>query len=219
MKINFGRLKAKDPDDKKFPLKAALRKKIVRPSSKYWTSRWVGNQNTHHGKDKSSCVGYAWHGFLQASPVNSREPLPLVIYHGAQEHDEFDGVDYEGSTVRGGAKYLNEVIKQVKEYRWAFDLDPCLDWLATKGPLVFGTDWHTGMMKADAKGFIHSTGSVEGGHAYLILGYSEPRRALRIQNSWGRGWGQKGRCWLSYDDAELLIDAAGEACTAIEGKV
>jgi hypothetical protein len=139
-----------------------------------------------------------------------------MIYHGAQEHDEFDGVDYEGSTVRGGAKYLNEIVKQVMEYRWAFDIDPCLDWLAFKGPLVFGTDWKTGMIDTDPWGYIRAKGGNEGGHAYLILGYSNSRKALRVQNSWGTGWGQKGRAWLPYEDAELLIDADGEVCTALE---
>ncbi|QFR33419.1 C1 family peptidase [Ancylobacter sp. TS-1] len=38
-----------------------------------------------------------------------------------------------------------------------------------------------------------------GRHAMVIIGYDEARQAFRIQNSWGEGWGDRGRGWLSYD--------------------
>jgi C1A family cysteine protease len=33
----------------------------------------------------------------------------------------------------------------------------------------------------------------------VAVGYDEARKALRIQNSWGRSWGDGGRGWFSYD--------------------
>ena len=37
------------------------------------------------------------------------------------------------------------------------------------------------------------------GHAMLVTGYDDARRAFRIQNSWGREWGDGGYAWYSYD--------------------
>lgn len=47
-----------------------------------------------------------------------------------------------------------------------------------------------------------------GYHAMAIVGYDEDRQALRVMNSWGLGWGDKGYAWIGYDTFRLL---AGEA--------
>jgi C1A family cysteine protease len=39
-----------------------------------------------------------------------------------------------------------------------------------------------------------------------------------MQNSWGKGWGQKGRAWITFNDLEALIEDYGEACVATEIK-
>ena len=41
---------------------------------------------------------------------------------------------------------------------------------------------------------------------------------MRAVNSWGEGWGQRGRFWLTFGDLDKLIKADGEACVAIETK-
>jgi hypothetical protein len=46
------------------------------------------------------------------------------------------------------------------------------------------------------------------GHAMVAVGYDDARRAMRIQNSWGRGWGEGGYAWLGYDDWREKIKAA-----------
>ncbi|MEJ7927065.1 C1 family peptidase [Sphingobium sp. AN641] len=45
-------------------------------------------------------------------------------------------------------------------------------------------------------------------HAMAIVGYDEERQALRIMNSWGPIWGDKGYAWVDYATFKLL---AGEA--------
>ena len=37
-----------------------------------------------------------------------------------------------------------------------------------------------------------------GGHAQLIVGYSDTRKAFLSLNSWGATWGQGGFCWIPY---------------------
>lgn len=37
-----------------------------------------------------------------------------------------------------------------------------------------------------------------GGHCVTIIGWSESKKCFLIQNSWGEGWGQKGKFWMPY---------------------
>lgn len=45
-------------------------------------------------------------------------------------------------------------------------------------------------------------------HAMAIVGYDEDRQALRIINSWGSIWGDKGYAWIAYDTFKLLTGEA-----------
>lgn len=38
-----------------------------------------------------------------------------------------------------------------------------------------------------------------GGHAMLLIGYDDAKRAFKIMNSWGTEWGDNGFGWISYD--------------------
>jgi C1A family cysteine protease len=46
---------------------------------------------------------------------------------------------------------------------------------------------------------ITGPGTAGPGHAILIVGWDDSRRAWRIRNSWGSGWCDGGYAWLSYD--------------------
>jgi hypothetical protein len=37
-----------------------------------------------------------------------------------------------------------------------------------------------------------------GGHAMVLVGYSEPKQAFKLINSWGDTWGDEGFGWISY---------------------
>ena len=162
-----------------------------------------------------NCVGYGWHGLLRAYPHLQRDPMPIPLYHQAQVNDEFRGEDYEGSSVRGGAKAL-KLAGKLTNYAWAFDLETVLNWIGTHGPVVLGTDWYDGMMTADATGLVAPSGDLAGGHAYVAIGYDDPSHRLLCQNSWGKDWGVNGRFYMHYEDISALIATNGEACTPTE---
>ncbi len=48
------------------------------------------------------------------------------------------------------------------------------------------------------------TGPPLAGHALLIVGYDDARKAFKVRNSWGHNWGDDGYCWVSY---ESLLNA------------
>lgn len=183
---------------------------VARPVRKTWRIAWKGDQGT-----TSACVGYSWHGLLRALPHLQREPSPTAIYEAAQTLDEWPGEEYDGSSVRGGAKALQAAGK-LTAYAWAFDIETVLNWIAVKGPVVLGTTWYDQMFRPDASGLVSPGGAVAGGHAYLAIGYDDKLKRVLCQNSWGTAWGVKGRFSLRYEDAQALIARDGEACTATE---
>ncbi|UKJ06065.1 C1 family peptidase [Solitalea lacus] len=42
------------------------------------------------------------------------------------------------------------------------------------------------------------SGRAYGGHAVAIVGYDDAKNAVKVQNSWGTGWGLGGYFWIDY---------------------
>ncbi len=67
-------------------------------------------------------------------------------------------------------------------------------------PVVFGTqitNFFRGIrddsvVQKPSSGFI-------GGHAMVIVGWSESKDAFQVRNSWGESWGNNGYCYMSAD--------------------
>ncbi|MBK7475848.1 MAG: peptidase C1 [Haliscomenobacter sp.] len=49
-----------------------------------------------------------------------------------------------------------------------------------------------------------------GGHAMCVIGYDDDLQggAFQIMNSWGQEWGDRGFCWIRYDDFEHFVKEA-----------
>lgn len=165
------------------------------------------------------CVGYAWKGYKKIAPVITNTGLLAPqIYRRAQQLDEWPGENYPGTSVRAGAKVLEEE-GILQEYMWAYNITTITNWLLTRGPVCVGTDWYNNMFHPDTNGRLHIGGGVAGGHAYLLSGYNSKTKLVRMINSWGRMWGQAGRAWIHELDLAELLSNNGEACTAVERKV
>lgn len=214
-KPGLGRIYVPDARDEAYRMASVLRahaEPLV--GSRFWRTGPVLNQGKF-----PHCVAYAWGGFLQAAPIMNRSIPDLAsLYRRAQEMDEIPGTNYDGSTVRGGAKALDEM-GLILEYRWAWDLETVVRWLLHKGTVVVGTTWFTRMSTPNTAGFVIPDGDNEGGHAYLLVGAQVEQKRVRMLNSWGPSWGELGRAWMTFDDLERLIDGQGEACAAVERRV
>jgi hypothetical protein len=210
----LGRLPSIDDRDVKFPMRAALAP-VPEPVTRYWYFRNVLDQG-----NTPQCVGHAWRGWLQSAPVIYKlaDPDAHKIYFEAQKVDEWPGEGYEGTSVRAGAEYLN-TMGHVAQYLWAFDAETVIKYLLTTGPVVMGTSWYNSMFDPDSKGNlkVDPASGFAGGHAWLLYGANRKTKKVRMVNSWGTGWGQKGKAWLSFDAlGTLLSEYDSEACTASE---
>ncbi len=76
-------------------------------------------------------------------------------------------------------------------------------------PVVFGTKVTESFkqVKSDAIVFYPNGGWI-GGHAMVIVGWSESKQAFEVRNSWGEDWGVKGYCWMDkgYITASVTAD-------------
>lgn len=214
MSHGLGRLPSTDKRDKRFLLKTILPVTTGRRYRAWPGYRWRLDQG-----QTPQCVAYAWTHFLVDSPITHRPAtLPVgtnELYHRAQLVDEWEGEGYDGTSVRAGAKVLQES-KLIAEYRWAWNLTDIITCILEQGPVVVGTNWYESMFRTDANGFVMVTGDVAGGHAYKLDAVNLDARRFRLKNSWSKAWGRLGYALISFTDMERLIAEDGEACLALE---
>lgn len=196
---------------------------------------WDGNHRKNVRRTKTvfldqgqegACTGFGLAHVLAATPrshTDVDDEFARILYHRAQRHDEWPGEDYEGSSVNGAMKAARE-IGRIKEWRWAEARLEIRHGLSYHGAGELGVWWYTGMFDTDENGFIHATGTKEGGHALALTGYrtanwTNPQGlvitgvAYRLENSWGADWGDNGGAWiwestvldLLADDGELAF--------------
>lgn len=222
----FGRIEAHgvgDDKDDQFPLRAAIPRAVALPRTRYWSFFYKALDQGSTG----TCVGHGGKDWMLAGPVTQTKPFTpptaIDLYVECTKVDEWpqnDNGDLNfGTSVRALFKVL-QARGLVAEYRWAQSLADVQEFVSLVSPLVIGVNWYDGMMFTDKDGFIHPTGGIAGGHCVIIIGVDNVKRRFRILNSWGPGWGQSGRAWVSFEDMERLIFAeGGEAAAGLETRL
>ncbi|MFD2573578.1 C1 family peptidase [Spirosoma soli] len=82
-------------------------------------------------------------------------------------------------------------------------------------PIIFASTLDNNFMRLkekDASGdYIwksYDASSASGGHAMVLVGYDDQKKAFKLQNSWSDRWANKGYLWLSYDIVERAVQEA-----------
>lgn len=82
------------------------------------------------------------------------------------------------------------------------DVPQIKSFLASGEPVILSLQTYKNFLP---KGMVRSgnvykekVGGFLGGHAVVAVGYDDDRNAVKIINSWGKGWGENGYGWIDY---------------------
>jgi C1A family cysteine protease len=83
--------------------------------------------------------------------------------------------------------------------------------LLHKSPVLFATYPDEGFKRPLPPYIISKrVGPAPSGHAMVICGYNNAKKAFRVMNSWGKGWADNGFAWIDYDFfVQNLADMVG----------
>jgi hypothetical protein len=216
--FGLGRLFAFDEKDFGY---SALEQAPSRPNRRYKyhnaSALWSYQNGYPH------CVAHSWLHMIESGPITHPSPLgtaafdTVEFYRKCQLIDEWPGENYDGTSVRAGAKIAQEM-GLIESYWWGHDLESLINAVFLQ-PVVAGTDWFDGMSYPKGNGLIEVSGDLAGGHAYLYDGVNLDEEVFRIKNSWSRVWGVNGFAYIKFKDVEKLIETYGEFCLCVEKKI
>jgi hypothetical protein len=202
-----------DERSRNYPIRSLVSMK--KPRSYTWRcNAW------HDQGQEGACVGFGMAHELAARPAEVKQTdasMARVLYWEAQKIDPWDGGSYpgaspfyEGTSVLAGVKVVQE-LGYMESYRWAFGIEDLILGVGYNGPAVLGINWYEGMYNTDSDGYIHPTGNKVGGHCLLCRSISIKKQHFILRNSWGKGWGINGDCYISINDMKKLLEEDGEA--------
>jgi C1A family cysteine protease len=79
------------------------------------------------------------------------------------------------------------------------------DALYTNGPLITTMVVYTDFFSYGGGVYAYAWGVLEGGHAVLIVGYSDAGQYFIAKNSWGTGWGESGYFRIAYSQLDNSV--------------
>jgi hypothetical protein len=204
----LGRHVEHDVRSRDFPAVA----KVTPPKSVTWR---------HHGRvlnqgNLGSCTGNAMTDALMCDPLWQKgqtltEHDAVALYELATKLDGIPGVYPPDDTGSSGLAVAKAAVAEgwITGYSHAFGLDQALAALQA-GPVIIGVNWHSDMDNPGPGGVVHVGGTIRGGHEVCVVGCDADKKTVRVLNSWGPHWGDKGYFTLSWADFGRLLNEQGD---------
>lgn len=188
-----------------------------------------------------SCTGNAMVGMLMTEPfvantllahngVDLSEADALNFYSVATRIDRYRGVYPPEDTGSNGLAVCKAAVKAgyLKGYAWNFALESALRTITLR-PVIGGFNWYSGMDEPDRDGIVRASGSIRGGHEFLIIGLhienehrgdkntlmADMSNLVVCLNSWGPEWGHRGVFYIPIPDFGSLLKQDGDIKTGI----
>jgi hypothetical protein len=164
-----------------------------------------------------SCTGNALTGVLVTAPwKHSRlsERTAVELYELATTLDSTPGEYPPDDTGSSGLAVCKAAQQKglISAYHHAFGIDHALDALVI-APVIIGIPWYSSFDEpTDGILEISDDAYVRGGHEVELLGIDVKNEFVEGVNSWGTGWGAKGRFTMSWDTLARLLAEDGD-CT------
>jgi len=172
-------------------------------------------------RDVGACTGFAGIGARNTAPnhhvgeVSLPDSTGFAVYHRATELDDIPGTwqpdgwgEDTGSSGLAACKAMVEMGIFTK-YEWCFGLQHLLLALPSN-PVMAGTNWYEGMFSPTGKGLVQISGSIAGGHEWVVRGYSLKYQLFYCLNSWGNKWGIGGEFLMSFPTMDRLLREDGD---------
>lgn len=176
-----------------------------------------------------ACTGNAEEGLLGTEPffavipeshprkptgdADDDEAQAVQLYSEATRLDPFSGAYPPIDTGSNGLSVCKaaKAAGLISGYLHAFSLTAALQALTTQ-PVITGINWYDSFDEPDHNGLIRITNqaSVRGGHEMVLDEILVTERLIGGTNSWGTGWGKRGRFYISWADFERLMHEHGD---------
>lgn len=183
----------------------------------YRSVYWLHHGSTLDQGSIGSCTGNALVDALMSGPLyrigrTLTESDALRAYSRATQLDPFPGSYPPTDTGSDGLDACKAGVEfgWLKGYTHAFGMDACLRAL-TLQPVMIGIPWFESMFTPGKGGVLTASGKLAGGHEVALTAISTSNM-VRVQNSWGSGWGINGTAWLKFADLDRLLNQQGD-CT------
>ena len=216
-----------------------LRDRMYEPSLEELARRLdpdVGPEEILNQGREGACTGFALAAVINRMSKKPGVPdgcvSPRMLYEMAKRFDEWEGEEYEGSSIRGAIRGWknsgvcldktwpyeqdrpgNLTINRAKEarsctvgayYRVRPSVSDFHAALNESGAIAVSAHVHPGWDRP--RKTIRFNKERDGGHAFAVVGYNE--KGFWVQNSWGRRWGSDGIALWTYEDwAHNVMDA------------
>lgn len=179
-----------------------------------------GNLGSCTGNAATACLGsgFFWSTIqdkdvLSATDSIADEKYAVDVYAKATAIDPYAGTYPPKDTGSDGLSVAKVLQSRglISGYQHATSLAAVLTALA-KQPVIVGTEWFDDMFNPAKDGAINVSGSLAGGHEYLLDELDVENQRVWMANSWNEDWGVGGRAYFTWKAFEDLLGRAGD-CT------
>lgn len=116
---------------------------------------------------------------------------------------------YKGKIKKGAEE--NASLYKIGKWSFVEKHIDAIRWTVNQGlPVIVSVTNFEGLRRPGKGGVITNTGTTKpkGHHCMTVVGYDDETRLVKILNSWGDNWADKGYCYMGYDYFMMIIKEA-----------